>query len=156
MGGELQYWQNLDQKVGVFPCRSFNLGKQTVSLPHFDDKNLAQSWCSITPLGNFNPDLGGHFVLWDFKLVIRLSARSTIPIPSALPLHSNAPIQVGETRYSIVQYVAGGLFRWVHNGPMSDKDRLAHVGREEVQAYQKERESSWKGVAEMYTRLDEL
>ncbi|KAK7021275.1 hypothetical protein R3P38DRAFT_2781404 [Favolaschia claudopus] len=27
-------------------------------------------WCCINALGHFNPDLGGHLVLWDLKLII--------------------------------------------------------------------------------------
>ncbi|KAH8984657.1 hypothetical protein EDB86DRAFT_2833439 [Lactarius hatsudake] len=52
-----------DDKIGVFPCQSFNVGNQSTSLPHMDEKNLAQSWCSITPLDTFNPKKGGHIVL---------------------------------------------------------------------------------------------
>ncbi|KIY61385.1 hypothetical protein CYLTODRAFT_447726 [Cylindrobasidium torrendii FP15055 ss-10] len=40
----------------------------------------------------------------------------TVFIPSALITHYNLPIAPGETRYSITQYSAGGLFRWVNNG----------------------------------------
>jgi hypothetical protein len=73
-------------------------------------ENFAQSWCSITPLGDFDSDIGGDLVLWDFKLVIHFLAGSTMLIPSALLYHSNTPIQPGETHYSIVQYAAGGAF----------------------------------------------
>lgn len=151
MAAELEYWQALDKKVGVFPCRSFNLGKQSISTPHRDE-NPAQSWCSITPLGDFNPNLGGHLVLRDFKMIVRFPPGSTVLIPSAL-LHSNTPIQPNETRYSIVQYAAGGLSRWVQNGFKSDKDLLAHVSEEDRQSY---KESRWMRAVGMYTRLDEL
>jgi hypothetical protein len=40
----------------------------------------------------------------------------SIIIPSAVISHSNLPIQPHETRYSITQYAAGGLFRWVEHG----------------------------------------
>jgi hypothetical protein len=156
MQEELAYWQALDKTAGVFPCRSFNLGKQTVAHPHLDEKNLAQSWCSITPLGDFDPDFGGHLVLSDFKLIIRFPAGSTVLIPSVLLYHSNTPIQSNETRYSIIQYAAGGLARWVHNGLMSDKGRLAGVSEEGIQSCQAEQESYWKTVVEMYTQLDEV
>jgi len=153
---QMEYWSNLDQKAGIFPCRSFNLGKQTASLPHLDQKNLAQGWCSITPLGNFNPDLGGHLVLWDFKLVIRFSAGSTVLIPSALLTHSNIPVHLNETRYSIVQYAAGRLFRWVQNGFRFNKDRLAHASKQEVEIYKTDEKLHWERAVDMYTKLDEL
>jgi hypothetical protein len=156
VGEELRSWQGLREKLGVFPCRSFNLGKQTASFPHLDQKNLAQSWCSITPLGDFNPNFGGHLVLWDFGLVIRFPAGSTVLIPSSLMVHSNSPIQPGETRYSIVQYAAAGLFRWVHNGFKSDKDRLAGAGDKELGEFRREKEERWKVAVGMYTRLSEL
>ncbi|KAJ7727870.1 hypothetical protein B0H14DRAFT_3169419 [Mycena olivaceomarginata] len=47
---------------------------------------------------------------------------SSIFIPSAIVRHSNVPIQSHETRSSFTQYTAGGLFRWVRNGFMTDED----------------------------------
>ncbi|KAI9431864.1 hypothetical protein H4582DRAFT_2062288 [Lactarius indigo] len=145
-----------DSKVGVFPCRSFNLGEQSVSFPHTDNANLAQAWCSITPLGSFDPKWGGHLVLWDFKLVIEFPPGSTVLIPSALIKHSNTPVQTGETRFCIVQYAAGGLFRWVENGFRSDEDRRASSSEEQLQAYISEQGARWAKAAGMYTTLDEL
>ncbi|KAL4258642.1 hypothetical protein AB1N83_014329 [Pleurotus pulmonarius] len=37
----------------------------SVSLPHKDFKNLSYGLCAIMALGDFNPDAGGHLVLWD-------------------------------------------------------------------------------------------
>jgi hypothetical protein len=107
-------------------------------------------------VGDFNPDAGGHLVLWDFKLVVRFPAGSTVLIPSTLLLHSNTPIRSGEARYSIVQYAAGGLFRWAHGGFTSERNKLAEEGEEEMRRYRGERERSWARVAGMYTHLDEL
>lgn len=145
-----------DSKVGVFPCRSFNLGDRSTSLPHTDDGNLAQSWCSITPLGTFDPKKGGHLILWDFGLVVEFPAGSTALIPSALIKHSNVPIQAGEKRYSIIQYAAGGLFRWVENGLMPAKDWLekANLCQREARVY--EESCRWYRAVEMYTTLDQL
>jgi hypothetical protein len=106
----------------VFASTTFNLGPQAVTFRHVDWANLSWGWCAITALGSFNPDLGGHIVLWDQKLVIRYPPGSTIYISSALLEHSNVPIQAGESRYSITQYSAAGLFRWVYNGFRSDKE----------------------------------
>ncbi|KAN0111296.1 hypothetical protein V8E52_008671, partial [Russula decolorans] len=142
--------------AGAFPCRSFNLGQQTASFPHLDEKNLAQSWCSITLLGDFSPDLGGHLVLWDFGLIVHFPAGSTALIPSALLVHSNTPIQLGETRRSIVQYAARGLFRWVRSGLVLEKDRLACASKGDLQGDQVEKELQWKAAVEMYTKLNEL
>jgi hypothetical protein len=145
-----------DSQVGVFPCRSFNLGRQSISYPHTDEGNLAQSWCSITPVGRFNPKTGGHIVLWDFGLVVEFPAGSTIQIPSALIRHSNTSIADEETRYSIIQYAAGGLFRWVHNGFRSEADWLADACEGDLRRREEEQEARWAGAVEMFTKVDEL
>src|SRR5712691_13393067 len=85
-----------DKAIGVFPCRTFNLAKQSASVPHTDYNNLAQGWCSITALGDFNSVLGGHLVLWDLGVVVEFPPNSTILIPSSLIVHSNTPIQSDE------------------------------------------------------------
>ncbi|KAF9044681.1 hypothetical protein BDP27DRAFT_1141447, partial [Rhodocollybia butyracea] len=105
----------------VFAGVSFNLPQCTVTSPHTDCHNLAFRWCAITALGNFDPDCGGHMILWDLGLVICFPPGSTILIPSALLTHSNVPIQPGEEFYSIIQYSSSGLFRWVYNSFQSDK-----------------------------------
>ncbi|KAJ7937906.1 hypothetical protein B0H13DRAFT_1580401, partial [Mycena leptocephala] len=64
----------------------------------------------------FDPDFGGHLVLWDLKLVIRFPPGATILIPSAIVRHSNVPIRPDERRCSFTQYTAGGLFRWIRDG----------------------------------------
>ncbi|KAJ7624191.1 hypothetical protein B0H17DRAFT_1151319 [Mycena rosella] len=53
----------------------------------------AWGWCSITALGDFDPNKGGHLILWDLRLAIRFPPGSTILIPSALLHHSNVAIQ---------------------------------------------------------------
>ncbi|KAJ7687980.1 hypothetical protein B0H14DRAFT_2653532 [Mycena olivaceomarginata] len=54
----------------VFAACTFNFGPHTITVPHLDFGNLSWGWCAITALGHFNPDLGGHLVLWDLKLII--------------------------------------------------------------------------------------
>jgi hypothetical protein len=55
-------------------------------------------------------------LLFDTGLVIRFSLGSTIDIISAAVTHGNAPIHAGERRYSLTEYVASGLLRWVRVG----------------------------------------
>ena len=100
----------------VWSAATFNFGPRTETLPHLDSKNLACGWCAITALGDYDPDKGGHLILWDLGLVIRFPPGSTILIPSSLLYHSNTSIQDGETRCSFTQYTAGALFRWVDQG----------------------------------------
>ncbi|KAJ7055433.1 hypothetical protein C8F01DRAFT_994251, partial [Mycena amicta] len=105
----------------VFAACTINFGR-AVSRPHLDYGNLAWGWCAITALGGFDPDRGGHLILWELRLVIRFPPGSTILIPSAAIHHSNTPIGINETRSSFVQYTAGGLFRWVDNGCRTNDD----------------------------------
>ncbi|KAJ8496339.1 hypothetical protein ONZ45_g12491 [Pleurotus djamor] len=109
-------------KNSQFSSITVNFGPQTVSVPHLDFANLSTGMCAITALGQFDPDVGGHLVLWELRIILRFPPGSTVLIPSALIHHSNLPIQSTETRYSVTQYSAGGLFRWVENGYCCDKD----------------------------------
>ncbi|KAJ7042743.1 hypothetical protein C8F04DRAFT_1175856 [Mycena alexandri] len=108
--------RNFSRRLSAFAAATLNFGPATVTLPHIDALNLAWGWCTITALGFFNPDVGGHLVLWDLRLIIRFPPGSTILIPSAILRHSNVGIGEGEQRYSFTQYTAAGLFCWVdHN-----------------------------------------
>ncbi|KAJ3804581.1 hypothetical protein F5876DRAFT_4642, partial [Lentinula aff. lateritia] len=95
-----------------YAALTVNAGPQSYSPPHKDPDNVVHGWCADTALGEFDPDKGGHLVLWDLGLVIRFPPGSTILFPSSLITHSTIPIQEGETRYAFIQYSSGGLFRW--------------------------------------------
>ncbi|KAI9059332.1 hypothetical protein FKP32DRAFT_1580108, partial [Trametes sanguinea] len=99
-----------------FACITFNMGPRTATIPHRDHLNLPFGWCAITALGDFDPERGGHLVLWDLQMLIEFPPMSTILIPSAILTHSNIDIGPQERRYSLTQYSAGGLFRWVSCG----------------------------------------
>ncbi|KAF8156502.1 hypothetical protein K438DRAFT_1861934 [Mycena galopus ATCC 62051] len=103
----------------VFAACTFNFGPRAITCPHLDFGNLAWSWCAITSLGWFDPDHGGHLILWDLKLVVRFPPGATILILSH------------KKRFSFVQYSAGGLFRWIRNGFMTDKDFERNATKEE-------------------------
>ncbi len=99
----------LDFTNSIFATCTFNFGPRTICFEHMDSRNLPFGWCAITALGRFNPQKGGHFVLWDLKLVIEFPPGSTILIPSAVLCHSNTAISRKETRYSFTQYTVGGV-----------------------------------------------
>ncbi|KAJ7186595.1 hypothetical protein C8R46DRAFT_1157887 [Mycena filopes] len=138
------------EAISVFAACTFNFGPNTVTFPHVDAANLAWGWCCITALGNFNPDLGGHLILWDLNLVIRFPPGSTIMIPSALLRHSNVGIQQGETRYSFTQYTAGSLFRWVNNGNRSDIAFFAGATTEDLEEREEQRAKRWENGIRMF------
>ncbi|KAF9015795.1 hypothetical protein BDZ89DRAFT_962460, partial [Hymenopellis radicata] len=127
---------------------------------HTDQGNLAWSWCAITALGNYNPDKGGHLIVWDLGLIIRFPPGSTIMMPSALLTHSNVEIQQDEERMSVVHFSAGGLFRYVQNGCITDKEFIAEVWpsmTEEGRAvWWSERESRWQNALNKMSTWDDI
>ncbi|KAK7446674.1 hypothetical protein VKT23_014369 [Stygiomarasmius scandens] len=136
----------------AFASCTVNFRPATVSRPHKDSANLSFGWCAITALGSFDPDKGGHLILWELGLIIRFPPGSTILIPSALITHSNTPIQDGETRYSFVQYSASGLFRWVYNGFKSDIDFEASATPAQRAKCDEDRQNRWKNGVEMFSK----
>lgn len=128
----------------IFTAASYNLGPQTVSIPHIDFGNLPFGWCAITALGSFDPVKGGHIVLWESKLVIEFPPGSTVLIPSGVIHHSNTRVGVGERRYSFAQYCAGGLFQWVDNGFKTVGNFLSTSSAEEQEAMARANEGRWE------------
>ncbi|KAI4293793.1 hypothetical protein K525DRAFT_144738, partial [Schizophyllum commune Loenen D] len=138
-------------KKSVWACITINFGPQTVTYKHRDFGNLSFGWCAITALGNFNPDLGGHLVLWECKLIIRFPPGSTILVPSAIINHSNTAIAEGETRYSVTQYTSGALFRWVEHGLQLDEKFYAGCTAEERAAAKKANRERWDKGVDMFS-----
>jgi hypothetical protein len=100
----------------VWASTTINFGPRTCCTPHTDFANLPFGICSIYAAGNYDPKAGGHLVLWECGLVIEFPPGSTVLIPSAIVTHSNVPVPKPSTRYSVTQYTAGGVFRWVDHG----------------------------------------
>ncbi|KAJ7066667.1 hypothetical protein C8F01DRAFT_981538 [Mycena amicta] len=144
----------LPAALSVFASVTLNLGPQTATLPHIDLLNLAWGLCFITALGVFDPLLGGHLVLWDLKLIIEFPPGSTIAIPSALLRHSNTSLQAGEIRYSVTQFSAGGLFRYVENGFQLQESAMAGMTTDEIEARAHADMSRFEEGLRMYTRYD--
>lgn len=141
----------------VFAAVTVNFGPQTICFDHRDAANLPYGLCAITAVGRYNWKKGGHLVLRDLKLVIEFPPGMTILIPSAVLRHGNTRIANGETRYSIAQYTAGGLFRWVDHGFMLDEEyfktlKTPWAKEEEV----KRRQSRWRRGLAMFSTLAQL
>ncbi|KAF8169711.1 hypothetical protein K438DRAFT_226142 [Mycena galopus ATCC 62051] len=109
----------------VFPTATFNLGPQVVTPEHLDVLNNPHGVCGVTSGGKYNHKLGGHLYLKQLKFVCEFPSGSTVLLLSAACEHGNTPIQAGETRYSMTQYAAGGLFRWAAYGYQSEKALLS-------------------------------
>ncbi|EDR05898.1 uncharacterized protein LACBIDRAFT_302545 [Laccaria bicolor S238N-H82] len=116
----------------------FNIRPKMACFPHRDHRNLLFGWCGITALGDYNPDTGGHIMMWELGLVICFPPSSSINLPSAAVEHSNVPTRPGEHCFSFTQYSAGGLFCWVEHGfqkeevyfnSLTDKEQDHEVNR---------------------------
>ncbi|KAJ7914350.1 hypothetical protein B0H13DRAFT_2325383 [Mycena leptocephala] len=140
----------------VFAACTFNFGPHAITVPHLDFGNLAWGWCAITALGTFDPDVGGHLILWDLKLVIRFPPGSTILIPSAIIRHSNVPVGLHERRFSFTQYTAGGLFRWIRNGFKTDEAFQESATPTEKATRRAEDLGRWEAGVAMYRTVDTL
>ncbi|KAJ7431293.1 hypothetical protein B0H11DRAFT_2262169 [Mycena galericulata] len=147
--------RNFDEFTSVFAAATMNFGPCTITLPHLDFANLAWGWCAITALGDFDPDKGGHLILWDLRLVIRFPPGCSILIPSAILRHSNVSIQQGEKRFSFTQYTAAGIFRFVYNGFKTEKtiDESQLPKAERVRRAQ-DRADHWAEGMKMYKKWD--
>ncbi|KAJ7019713.1 hypothetical protein C8F04DRAFT_975332, partial [Mycena alexandri] len=147
--------RNFLSTISVFAAATFNFGPATVTLPHLDFANLAWGWCAITAFGHFDPDRGGHLILWDLMLIIRFPPGATIFLPSALLRHSNVAIQQGEKRYSFTQFTSAGIFRFVENGFRSDREvNEGSLSAEEKAARVKTRIDRWAEGLKMYKTWD--
>ncbi|KAF7376802.1 hypothetical protein MSAN_00097600 [Mycena sanguinolenta] len=139
-----------------FAALTVNLGPASVTQPHVDSGNKADGLCLITALGTFDPNKGGHIVLWDYNLIIRFPPGCACLIPSAVVTHSNTPIQAGEERFSLIQYSAGGLFRWRANGCQSDLDWLATASQEDVVRREEERKACCAAALGKFSRWKDV
>ncbi|KAJ7753860.1 hypothetical protein B0H16DRAFT_1316665 [Mycena metata] len=149
--------RNFLPTVSVFAAATFNFGPATVTLPHLDFANLAWGWCAVTALGNFDPDKGGHLILWDLMLIIRFPPGATIFLPSALLRHSNVAIQQGEKRFSFTQFTAAGIFRFVDNDFHTDREVNDSVLTPAEEAARVEaRKTRWAEGLKMYKTWDRV
>ncbi|KAJ6458778.1 hypothetical protein C8R45DRAFT_843668 [Mycena sanguinolenta] len=104
--------------------------------PHLDGNNKADGMCLIGALGSFNPDIGGHIVLWDYNCIIRFPPGCNSLIPSTVITHSNTPVAENEEHFSLIQYSASSLFRWVANGFQCDRDWFASATAADINRHE--------------------
>ncbi|KAG8963807.1 hypothetical protein FRC00_004996 [Tulasnella sp. 408] len=140
-----------------FAALTANLGPQTVCWPHRDIKNLANGICIVLVLGSFNHQLGGHIVLHEAALIVEMKPGEALFLPSAVVTHETIPIRSGETRYSLVFYSAGGLFRWQDCGSRTNtefkaQDRQAY----DVHFSKAKAQKRWVAGCNALPTLDDL
>ncbi|KXN90569.1 hypothetical protein AN958_04021 [Leucoagaricus sp. SymC.cos] len=61
-----------------------------------------------------------------------------------------------ETRISIIQYAASGIFCWVHHSFISEEDWKTKASKEDLENEEVEQEKRWCEGVKMFTTLDEL
>ncbi|KAF8961280.1 hypothetical protein BDZ97DRAFT_1760018 [Flammula alnicola] len=105
----------------VYFCAAFNFGPDVWTFKHRDIMDLPIAWCTIQAGGSFDPKKGGHFIIWELKLVIEFPPGSLILISSATFTHSNIPVAEGDWRVPFTQFAPGGLFRYVEYGYRTKK-----------------------------------
>ncbi|KAJ7809608.1 hypothetical protein B0H13DRAFT_1668022, partial [Mycena leptocephala] len=106
--------RNFLTALSVFTTATFNFGPRTVTFPHIDFGNLAWGWCAITALGWFDPNLGGHLILWDLKLIICFPPGSTILLPPRFFDTLTSRYAPGKC-FSFTQFTPAAIFRFVYN-----------------------------------------
>ncbi|KAJ7310675.1 hypothetical protein DFH08DRAFT_626140, partial [Mycena albidolilacea] len=139
----------------VFSCTAFNFGSNIWMFKHCDVCNLPFGMCVVQSLGNFDPQQGGHLVLWDLKLVIKPPAGALILLPSATIAHSNIPVDTGDECMSFTQFTMGGLFRHMDYGFRTQADFAA----EDPMEYAKAMDacaSRWAEGLAFYSTIEEL
>ncbi|VDC00034.1 unnamed protein product [Peniophora sp. CBMAI 1063] len=140
--------------LSIYPTVTFNLGPVSVTYGHNDGTNYAGIPCSITALGSFKAEEGGHLVLFDLRLYIKFPAGRTILLSSAGLRHGNTQLAPGDKRYSVTQYCQGSLIRWVAYGfrksgdfTEAEKNEMDEAASEGWAA-QLGRFSTWKSLPE--------
>jgi hypothetical protein len=99
-----------------FTSYTFNVGTKSICQPHIDGSNLASGLCLVVPLGDFDPEQGGHIVLHDLGFVCEVAPGSLSLIPSATVTHSNIGIGSEEARFAITAYTPASYFQFFEEG----------------------------------------
>ncbi|KAK7008419.1 hypothetical protein R3P38DRAFT_3403033 [Favolaschia claudopus] len=140
----------------LFPSVTFNLGPQSASFEHLDDKNRALGWCAITSGGDFDAKRSALLYLKELNSVVDFPAGATSFIPSAVIHHGNTPLAPNETRYSITQYAAGGLFRYVQYNFRTAKKVLEAGGEKFKRSLDGKPGERHDAGLDLFSKADEL
>lgn len=136
-----------------FAATTFNVGPQVVTEPHRDIMNLVFGICAVAVAGDFDHTAGGHLVFREAKVIMELRAGDVVLFPSAGITHYNIPLSTAdEVRYSVVQYLAGGIPRWFKQGGMKQAEMEEHL----VKAMQKAGSKVWEQGWSLFPTKAEL
>ncbi|KAJ7429395.1 hypothetical protein B0H11DRAFT_1768203 [Mycena galericulata] len=144
-------------KNSIFPAATFNCSPDTVTFEHADHNNLPSGWCGVTSGGRFNAETSALFYMKQYKMMVEFPSGASGFILSGAVDHGNTPLEPGETRYSMTQYAAGGLFRWVKYAFKSAKALLAEKGRKAIRdAYDGIPGARWQSALDLFSKVDEI
>lgn len=123
----------------AFAAAHMNFGPNGTTRLHTDHLNRVRGLCAVYPLGPFDHRRGGQLILWDLKVIVDVPPGNLVLLPSALLLHGNVSLVDGDKRAALVLFSAAGLFRWVHNGMMSDKEFAETAAVDDIAAWRTHR-----------------
>ena len=70
-------------------------------------------------MGDYDPQLGKHLVLWDLQLMIEFPPGAVILLPSTILRHLNIAMCMSFTQFS-----PGGLWHWIECGYQTQEEFL--------------------------------
>ncbi|KAG6809041.1 hypothetical protein H0H92_001827 [Tricholoma furcatifolium] len=156
IGGLLKNFKRNFAK-SIFPAITLNLGPQTQCYIHLDQNNVANGMCIVTALGNYDHKKGAHFIFYELNLAVEYPSGMSLALPSAILPHGNTPIQPGENRFSVMQYCAGGLVRWMEYGQVTAKKLCStQQGRTRREQIDGPPRSRWMGLLSLFSKFEEL
>lgn len=115
-------------KNSPFCGTTINFGPKAATKIHRDSKNLVGGVCAIAVLGEYDHRTSGHLLLHEMDVILETRPGDVIFLPSSAISHSNSPVRDGEDRCSIVQYTAGGNFRYLWPKETRLSDVVTGVG----------------------------
>lgn len=139
----------------VFPAAAFDLGPGTSAQKNRTALNHPYGWTATQALGQFDPTKGGQLVFWELRLIVQFPPGALVLHPAAMITVTTTPVNEGETRTSITQYIPASLFQYVESGYRSAKELKVH----NTAAHQGDLKSGadkWRMGLDLFTTLDEL
>ena len=112
-------------------------------------------WSATQALGQFDPTKGGQLVFWELHLVVQFPPGALVLHPARMITITTTPVNEGETRTSITQYMPASLLQYVESAFRSAKELKtynAEINPEDI----KSGPDKWRMGLNLFTTLYEL
>ncbi|KJA29421.1 hypothetical protein HYPSUDRAFT_517945 [Hypholoma sublateritium FD-334 SS-4] len=139
----------------VFPATAFDLGPGTSAQKNRTALNHPYGWSATQAFGQFDPTKGGQLVFWEPRLIVQFPPGALVLHPAAMITVTTTPVNEGETRTSMTQYIPASLFQYVESGFRSAKELKVHNAVVH-QGDSKSGADKWRMGLDLFTTLDEL